>query len=65
MPPDPFELIREWFQAFNAADLDALIAFYHDDATTDAGAAVARGREAVRRELAAVLASVGAAERSG
>jgi ADP-ribose pyrophosphatase YjhB (NUDIX family) len=53
---DPFELVRRWFQAFNAGDLDALSALYHDDATTDSGTALANGREAVRREMAAVLA---------
>ncbi|HKY21610.1 MAG TPA: NUDIX domain-containing protein [Vicinamibacterales bacterium] len=55
MPVDPFEVVRKWFHAFNAADLDALTALYHEDATSDAGADVARGRDAVRQEMAAVL----------
>jgi 8-oxo-dGTP diphosphatase len=55
-PQDPFELVRKWFQAFNAADIETLMALYHDDATNDAGGEVARGREGVRRELAALLA---------
>ena len=46
MPPDPFDLVRRWFQAFNAGDLDSLAALYHDDATNDLGTVVARGREA-------------------
>ncbi len=56
MPTDPFELVRRWFQAFNAGDLDALSALYHDDASNDSGTAIARGRDAVRQEMAASLA---------
>jgi len=56
MPPDPFDLVRRWFQAFNAGDLDSLSALYHDDATNDVGTVVARGREAVRQEIAGTLA---------
>lgn len=62
MDADPFDLIRQWFQAFNSADLDALTALYHDDAANDSGAGVVRGRDAVRRDLAARLAH--AAERT-
>ena len=53
---DPFDLVRRWFQAFNAGDLDSLAALYHDDATNDLGTVVARGREAVRQEIAGTLA---------
>ena len=56
MPPDPFDLVRRWFQAFNAGDLDALATLYHDDAINDVGTVVARGREAVRQEIADTLA---------
>ena len=56
MPTDPFELVRRWFEAFNAGDLDGLAALYHEDATNDSGADLARGRDAVRREMALVLA---------
>jgi ADP-ribose pyrophosphatase YjhB (NUDIX family) len=52
---DPFDLIRKWFQAFNAADIDALTEFYHDEASIDAGNGVVRGRAAVRAELGALL----------
>jgi len=52
---DPFELVRRWFQAFNAGDLDTLAALYHDDASSDSGDAIARGRDAVRQEMAAAL----------
>ncbi len=56
MAPDPFDLVRRWFQAFNAGDLDAITALYHDDATNDVGDTVARGREAVRQEIARAFA---------
>jgi len=56
VPTDPFELVRRWFQAFNAGDLDELVSLYHDDASSDLGEAIARGREAVREEMAAALA---------
>ena len=56
MSVDPFELVRRWFQAFNAAELDALMALYHEDVTSDAGPDVVHGREAVRQELASLLA---------
>jgi ADP-ribose pyrophosphatase YjhB (NUDIX family) len=52
---DPFDLIRKWFEAFNAADIDALMALYHDDASMDAGGEVVRGRDAVGRELHALV----------
>jgi 8-oxo-dGTP diphosphatase len=52
---DPFDLVRKWFEAFNAADLDALTALYHDEASIDAGGEVVRGRDAVGRELQALL----------
>jgi len=55
MATDPFELVRKWFQTFNAGDLGGLMALYHEDATNDSGADVARGRDAVTREFAAVL----------
>ena len=56
MPTDPFDLVRRWFQAFNAGDLEGVVELYHEDAVNDAGAAVAQGRQAVREEIAAALA---------
>jgi mutator protein MutT len=56
MPVDPFELVREWFRAFNHADLDTLVAMYHQDATNDSGVVVASGRDAIRLEIEAALA---------
>jgi ADP-ribose pyrophosphatase YjhB (NUDIX family) len=55
MPTDPFELVRRWFHAFNAGDLDALTALYHEEATNDAGAVIAQGRDAVRQDIAEAL----------
>ena len=52
---DPFDLVRRWFQAFNAGDLDGVVELYHEDAVSDAGAAVAKGRKAVRQEIGAEL----------
>jgi len=52
---DPFDLIRKWFQAFNSADIDALTALYHQDASIDAGSGLAGGHDGVRRELDALL----------
>lgn len=56
VPQDPFDLIREWFQAFASADLNALTVLYHEDATNDSGGDVAEGRDAVRLGLQALLA---------
>jgi ADP-ribose pyrophosphatase YjhB (NUDIX family) len=56
MPTDPFDLVRTWFQAFNAGDLEGVVELYHEDAINDVGVAVAQGREAVREEIAAALA---------
>lgn len=56
MPVDPFELVRRWFQAFNAGDLEALVSLYHDDASNDSGGAIRHGRDAVREEMSAILA---------
>src|SRR5262245_32869276 len=52
---DSFDLVRRWFQAFNAGDLEGVIELYHEDATSDVDAAVAEGREAVRHEIASLL----------
>ena len=54
-PQDSFDLIRKWFQAFNSADVDALIELYHPDAANDSGNEVAEGREAIRRELSQLI----------
>ena len=56
MPADPFDLVRRWFQAFNAGDIDSLAAMYHEDATNDSGGAVIQGRDAVCGEIAGLMA---------
>ncbi len=55
-PLDPFDLIRSWFYAFNAGDLDALAALYDDQAIADWGGDAAHGRDAIRASLAAMVA---------
>jgi len=55
VPSDPFELVREWFVAFNAGDIDKLTMLYHEDAEADVGAGPAEGRRAVRGELTALV----------
>src|SRR5688572_22084020 len=56
MVADPFDLVRRWFQAFNAGDIESLAAIYHEDATNDSGAVIAQGRDAVCQEIAGLLA---------
>jgi ADP-ribose pyrophosphatase YjhB (NUDIX family) len=56
MATDPFDIVRRWFQAFNASDLEGLTRLYHEDATNDTGAVIAQGREAVCQEIASALA---------
>lgn len=53
---DPFDLIRKWFQSFNAGDLDGLVALYHENAASDSGSEPAEGRDAIRQSLASMLA---------
>ena len=57
MPADPFELVRQWFRAFNDGDLATLTSFYHPDATNDSGIEIAHGRDAITSELSALLAN--------
>jgi ADP-ribose pyrophosphatase YjhB (NUDIX family) len=55
MTADPFDLVRKWFDAFNAGDVDGLAALYHEDAVNDSGTELVRGRDAVKREIAATI----------
>jgi 8-oxo-dGTP diphosphatase len=55
-PRDPFDVIRAWFEAFNAGDLNGLMAFYRDEAVSEVGNDLFEGRDAVRRALAALIA---------
>jgi ADP-ribose pyrophosphatase YjhB (NUDIX family) len=52
---DPFDLIRQWFQCFNAGDLDGLMALYHENAASDSGSEPAQGRDAIRESLAKMV----------
>jgi ADP-ribose pyrophosphatase YjhB (NUDIX family) len=52
---DPFDLIRKWFHAFNAADLDTLASLYDRSATLDADGAIADGAIAIRGNLEDLL----------
>jgi 8-oxo-dGTP diphosphatase len=54
-PRDPFDIIRVWFRAFNAGELDALMELYHEDAIADAGPGPVEGRAAVRDLIAPLL----------
>lgn len=54
----PRELVRQWVDAFNHADPDALAAFYADDAVNHQVAeSPVRGRSAIREMFAAGFAS--------
>ncbi|MGH9145239.1 MAG: NUDIX domain-containing protein [Vicinamibacterales bacterium] len=45
---DSFEIVRRWFVALNCQDLDALVAFYHDDCLNEQGHETWRGRDEQR-----------------
>ena len=53
---DPFDLVRKWFQAFNAGDIDGVVELYHEDAINDSGDIVSQGRAALRQDISAILA---------
>ena len=54
----PRELVRHWVDAFNCADVDALTAFYAEDAINHQVAeAPVHGRAAIRRMFEAGFAS--------
>lgn len=41
---DPFDLVREWFQAYNREDLDALVALYHEECLNEQDGRIWRNR---------------------
>ena len=47
MSRDPFDLVRDWFAAFNRGDLPALRGFYADGAVVDADEGRLQGRDAI------------------
>lgn len=46
---DSFDLIRKWFRAFNAGDIETLMTFYDDESVSDQGGEAQKGRAALRR----------------
>ncbi|MSO55634.1 MAG: NUDIX domain-containing protein [Acidobacteria bacterium] len=55
VPQDAFYLIRAWFQAFNAADLEGLMALYAEGATSDSGSECAEGTDGIRRAFGTAI----------
>jgi ADP-ribose pyrophosphatase YjhB (NUDIX family) len=59
---DPFDVVREYYRAMNRADVEAVLALYHDACVTeqiypdDEPGAICRGRAAQRERLARFLA---------
>ena len=54
----PKEVLKAWVDAFNRADLEALIAFYHEDAINHQVAkSPVEGREAIREMFATEFAA--------
>lgn len=49
MTADPFDLVRAWYQAFNRADVDALLALYHEECLNEQGGRMSRNREGQRQ----------------
>jgi ADP-ribose pyrophosphatase YjhB (NUDIX family) len=46
---DTFDLIRKWFRAFNAGDIETLMTFYGEESVIDQGGEPQKGRAALRR----------------
>ena len=58
MPMGPRQLVHAWVEAFNRADVDALVAFYAEDAVNHQVAeAPVRGHDAIREMFLAGFAS--------
>lgn len=55
VPQDAFDLIRKWFQAFNSADLDGVMALYAEGATSDSGSEFAEGADAIRLAIGTAI----------
>jgi ADP-ribose pyrophosphatase YjhB (NUDIX family) len=50
--PDPFDLVREWFAAYNRGDLDAIDVFYEPTASLEQDNGLVQGRDGIRSVLA-------------
>lgn len=46
---DTFDLIRKWFRAFNAGDIETLMTFYGEESVIDQGGEPQKGLTALRR----------------
>jgi ADP-ribose pyrophosphatase YjhB (NUDIX family) len=50
--PDPFDLVREWFAAYNRGELDAIDVFYEATASLEQDNSLVQGRDGIRSVLA-------------
>lgn len=46
--PDPFDLVREWFAAYNRGELDAIDVFYEATASLEQDNSLVQGRDGIR-----------------
>jgi 8-oxo-dGTP diphosphatase len=58
---DSFEIVRRWFVALNCQDVDALVAFYHDDCLNEQGHETWQGSAGQRRGYEGMIATLGGA----
>jgi ADP-ribose pyrophosphatase YjhB (NUDIX family) len=58
---DSFEIVRRWFVALNCQDIDALIAFYHDDCLNEQGQETWHGRAGQRHGYQRLMVTLGGA----
>ena len=57
--PDPFDLVREWFAAYNRGELDAIDVFYEATASLEQDNGLVQGRDGIRGVLAQPFRTVG------
>jgi 8-oxo-dGTP diphosphatase len=50
--PDPFDLVRDWFAAYNRGELDAIDVFYEANASLEQDNGLVQGRDGIRSVLA-------------
>ena len=46
--PDPFDLVREWFAAYNRGELDGIYVFYEATASLEQDNSLVQGRDGIR-----------------
>src|SRR5262245_47575914 len=49
--PDPFDLVRDWFAAYNLGDLDAIDVYYEATASLEDEQGLVQGRDGIRAVL--------------